>query len=74
MDSNYQSGGKHNMTMTDIFGKKTPRNLDQDDFDMNLGEFQIIYDLDKGKAVDFYGPLNFFYQTGAETVESLKEL
>lgn len=74
MDSNYQSGGKHNMTMTDIFGKKTPRNLDQDDFDMNLGEFQIIYDLDKGKVVDFYGPLNFFYQTGAETVESLKEL
>lgn len=62
------------MTMTDIFGKKTPRNLDQDDFDMNLGEFQIIYDLDKGKAVDFYGPLNFFHQTGAETVESLKEL
>ena len=74
MDSKYQSGGKHNMTMTDIFGKKTPRNLDQDDFDMNLGEFQIIYDLDKGKVVDFYGPLNFFYQTGAETVESLNEL
>lgn len=55
------------MSFNDAFGKKTPRNLDASDFNTGLGDLQLIYDINSGKVIDFYGPLNIYYGTGAES-------
>lgn len=62
--SAYESGSYHEYSFEDTFGKVTPRALDEED----LMEFSHIlaYDLNTGKVIDFYSPLNIYYASGAE--------
>lgn len=67
--SYYQSGGPHEYSFIDTFGRKTPRPLDQEDF----LEFSHIlaFDLNTGKSIDFYSPLNIYYATGAASAPTV---
>lgn len=55
-------------TMTDVFGRKTPRQLDAADVYGGLSDrFHILaYDTAKGEVIDFFSPLNYYYFMGAE--------
>lgn len=63
--SAYESGSYHEYSFVDTFGKTTPRSLDEED----LAEYSHIlaYDLNTGKSIDFYSPLNLYYASGAES-------
>ncbi len=63
MESSYVSGQSHEMTFIDTFGKKTPRALTEDDF--LDSEHILVFDMNTGKSVDFYSPLNLYYAIGA---------
>ena len=67
--SAYESGSYHDYSFIDTFGKKTPRPLDAED----LAEFSHIlaYDLNTGKVIDFYSPLNLYYACGAESAPTI---
>lgn len=54
----------HYDTFIDTLGKKTPRRLEADDY--NYGDHILVYDLNTGKAIDFYSVLNFYYANGIE--------
>lgn len=66
MESAYQSGPDHEYerSFVDTFGKMTPRSLTADDFE--TFSHILVYDLNTGKAIDFYSPLNYYYACGAE--------
>lgn len=55
-------------TMNDVFGRKTPRQLDAADVYGTLSDRYhfLVYDTAKGKVIDFFSPLNYYYFTGAE--------
>lgn len=55
-------------TMVDVFGRKTPRLLDKADSDGEYSDFYhyLVYDINTGKTIDFFSPLNYYYATGAE--------
>lgn len=63
MESAYQSDQSHEMTFVDTFGKTTPRALTADDF--LDSEHILVFDMNTGKSVDFYSPLNLYYAIGA---------
>lgn len=67
MESAYQSGTdpSYYRSFVDTFGKTTPRVLEDDDFEMF--DHILAYDLNTGKVIDFYSPLNYFYASGAES-------
>lgn len=52
------------MDTMDFRGKKTPRQLDEDD--MSYGPHYIIFDLEKNQVVDFASPLNYWYTEGGK--------
>ncbi len=66
MESFYESGSTHKISRIDTLGKLTPRVLEADDFDDLDLEHVLIYDLNTGKSIDFYSPLNYYYIMGAE--------
>ncbi|MGG6313256.1 hypothetical protein [Paenibacillus macerans] len=63
----YQSGPDHvyESSFDDTLGKRTPRNLDEDDL-TNWGDHILIYDLNTNKTIDFYSVLNYYYAAGIE--------
>ncbi len=74
MESFYQSGSAHEISRIDTLGKLTPRVLEADDFDDLDLEHVLIYDLNTGKSIDFYSPLNYYYITEAEGKPTYEEI
>lgn len=64
----YQSGIDpiYESTTIDTTGQRTPRTLDEFDFEGG-NEHIIVFDLNTGKAIDFYSTLNIFYAGGYES-------
>lgn len=65
--SYYQSGPDHYYLreFEDAFGKQTPRSLDSSDFEV-WNNHVLVYDLNIGKVIDFYSPLNIYYGASIE--------
>lgn len=63
----YESGDNptHVTSATDTTGRVTPRQLDEVDFSGGR-EHIIVFDLNEGKAIDFYSNLNIYYAGGYE--------
>lgn len=56
-------------TMVDVFGRKTPRQLDfldAESFELHDRYHILAYDINTDQVIDFFSPLNAFYFTGAE--------
>lgn len=55
-------------TMVDVFDRKTPRPLDESDSNGEYSDFYhyLVYDINTGKVIDFFSPLNYYYATNAE--------
>lgn len=66
MQSYYQSGSSHEMSFVDTHGKRTPRNLDEDDL-ANGNQHILVFDVNTGKVIDFYSTLNIYYLSGGES-------
>lgn len=56
-------------SMVDVFGIKTPRQLASYDIDFTLTDrYHILaYDIDSGRTIDFFSPLNWYYFNGYES-------
>lgn len=65
--SRYQSGVNHTYWSTDhdVYGRKTPRALDQ--ADIIVSKPILVLDLVSGKIIDFDSKLNEYYQKNAES-------
>lgn len=61
-----------NGSFTDVLGRTTPRRLD--DVDMMYGSHVLVYDLNTGKPIDFYSPLNFYYRSNIEPTPTVTNL
>lgn len=71
----YQSGPDHiyESSFYDTLGKRTPRNLDEDDLS-NWGDHILVYDLNTNKTIDFFSVLNFYYAAGIEPLPTIRPL
>lgn len=61
----------HGGSTKDTTGQDTPRQLDEMDF-AGGNEHIIVYDLNQGKAIDFYSSLNIYYAGGYESTPTVK--
>ncbi|MCI8577778.1 MAG: hypothetical protein HFG64_09750 [Lachnospiraceae bacterium] len=60
-----KQGDNRTGTMVDVFGRKTPRQLDALDFDNSYTHI-LAYDVNTGRSIDFCSPLNYYYFHGLE--------
>jgi len=59
----------HQDSFLDTLGKKTPRRLEADDY--SIGDHILVYDINTGKAIDFFSALNYYYGSGVEDIPTI---
>ncbi|RFA34237.1 hypothetical protein CAI16_12175 [Virgibacillus dokdonensis] len=73
--SSFRSGPptQYEDSFVDTIGKTTPRRLDDDDLN-NWGDHIIVFDVNKGRSIDFFSVLNFYYASGVESIPTIEFL